>query len=124
MQIPDEGFPTYGALSRTAMFFGIPILPMALVLVGSTILTMIGFMTIGGSALFMMLVPIPILAALRTFSANDDKAMEIIGYEIRVFLSRKNADLFNNTTTIIGTKLGRHHNDYCRLFEADIRKAR
>ena len=120
----DKGLPTYGALSRTAMFFGMPVLPLAFVLVGSTILTVIGFMIIGGSALFIMLVPVPILAALRTFSANDDKAIEIIGYEVRVFLNRKNADLFNNTTTILGTKLGRHHNDYCRLFEADIRKAR
>ncbi|WP_234041281.1 VirB3 family type IV secretion system protein [Advenella mandrilli] len=124
MQTEEKTFPTYGALSRSAMIMGIPLMPLAALMGGTLVLTMFCFMFLGGKALLIMLIPIPILFVFKTVSRTDDQALNIIGYELICFFYRRHARLFNNTTTIMGTKYGRRLNDYCRFFEKNSEENR
>ncbi|MBK1781609.1 VirB3 family type IV secretion system protein [Advenella sp. WQ 585] len=117
MQMEEKTFPTYGALSRSAIVMGIPLVPMA-ALIGCTMVVTMFFLTfIGGKALLLTVIPIPILFVFKTVSKNDDRALNILGYELLCFFYRRNARLFNKTTTILGTKYGQKLNDYQRFFE-------
>ena len=113
--IPEEGFPTFGGLSRSITFWGVPIIPLAFLLVGGALFALLAMLFIGGAGLLVLLIPIPIFFAMKALTANDNKALEIVGYDLLIFLKRKNTKIFNNTTTIVGTKMGRDTNDYIRF---------
>lgn len=117
MQTDEKTFPTYGALSRSAMVWGIPLMPLAALMGGTLVLTMLCFTFLGGKALLIILIPIPILFVFKTVSRTDDRALNILGYELLCFFYRRNARLFNNTTTVLGIKYGKKINDYQRFFE-------
>jgi len=123
MQTEEKIFPTYGALSRSAMIMGIPLMPLAALMGGTLVLTMFCFMFLGGKALLIMLIPVPILFVFKTVSRTDDQALNIIGYELICFFYRRNTRFFNKTTTILGTKYGKKVNDYQRFFEQRSEKA-
>ncbi|AVL70627.1 type IV secretion system protein VirB3 [Oligella urethralis] len=113
----NEEYPIFGGISREIMIWGVPIMPLAFVAVGSAIIAMIAMILIGGKGLLFMLTPIPIFFGMKTFTANDNQALQIVGLELLIFFKRRNARIFNGTTTIIGTKLGRDKNDYIRFFQ-------
>lgn len=86
MQTTEEKtFPTYGALSRSAMFMGIPLAPMAILIGCTMVVTMLTLTFIGGKALLLMIIPIPILFVFKTVSRTDDRALNILGYELLCF---------------------------------------
>ncbi|WP_051532302.1 VirB3 family type IV secretion system protein [Brackiella oedipodis] len=122
--IPEEGFPTFGGLARSVTFMGVPLVPLAFLLVGSTLITLIAMQFLGAGALLFLALPIPVFLAMKTLTANDDKALEIVSLELLIFFNRRNPQIFNKTTTIIGTSLGRNKNDYFRLFEKYSKKTR
>lgn len=109
--------PTFGGLARQAMVLGVP-LPALAVSGFIGLMAVLGTMPfLQGKALFLLLLPVPVIAFLHTICANDDQALRIIMAETRWFLRRRNARLFNGTTTILATKYGRQLSDYQRFFE-------
>ncbi|WP_066570580.1 VirB3 family type IV secretion system protein [Snodgrassella sp. CFCC 13594] len=109
--------PTFGGLARQAMVLGVPLPALAICgFVG--LMAVLGTMPfLQGKALFFLLLPVPVVAFLRTICANDDQALKIIMAETQWFLRRRNAKLFNGTTTILATKYGRQLSDYQRFFD-------
>ena len=114
--------PTFNALDREAMVWGIPLIALAI----SGFITVMAFMAtlpfLKGKALLLLLLPIPFLLFLKTISANDNQAFKIILLEMKWFFRKKNIKLFNGTTTILSTKFGRDLNDYQRFFEQHTKK--
>src|SRR5699024_2181472 len=97
-------YPNYGALARPAMFMGIPVAAFATIFIASTLLTLFGFLLIGGKGLLIMLIPIPIFLLFRTLCANDDQALSVIGFELMCFFKKRHTKLYNNTFTIVPDK--------------------
>ena len=117
-----SGFPTFNALGRAALVFGIPVVPLAMVAGGSLAATMLLLTILKGKALLLMLIPIPLVIFMKTVSCNDDQALKIIGYELRCWFYRRNATFFNGTTTLLATHFGRNLNDYQRFVEQHTEK--
>ena len=107
---------TFNALSRQAMVLGIPLPAVAACGFAGMMAALVLMPFLQGRALFFLLLPLPFLAFLHTICANDDQALKIYLYELKYFLRRRNAKLFNGTNTILATKFGRQHSDYQRLF--------
>lgn len=107
---------TFNGLNRQAMILGIPLQAVATCLfIGMAVaLPMTYFL--GSRALLFLLLPLPFLAFLHTICANDDQALKIYLYELKYFLRRRNAKMFNGTNTILATKFGRQQSDYQRFF--------
>ncbi|HBP32110.1 MAG TPA: type IV secretion system protein VirB3 [Advenella kashmirensis] len=120
--VENKGFPTFNALGRAALVLGIPVVPLALVAGGSLAATMLLLTVLKGKALLLMLIPIPVVIFMKTVSRNDDQALKIIGYELRCWFYRRNAALFNGTTTLLATHFGRNLNDYQRFVEQHTEK--
>ena len=109
--------PTFNALSREAMVWGIPLVALAISGFITVMAVMMALPFLQGKAMLFLLLPIPFLLFLKTISANDDQAFKIILLEVQWFFRKKNIKLFNGTLTIISTKFGRNLNDYERFFE-------
>ncbi|MGB4882424.1 MAG: VirB3 family type IV secretion system protein [Neisseria sp.] len=109
--------PTYNALGRSAMFFGVPILALAVCGFVGVLGTLLAMPFLEGRALFILLLPIPFILFLRTISATDDSAFRIVSLELKWFLRKANGKLFNGTNTVLATKYGRQRSDYQRFFE-------
>lgn len=110
-----EEYPTFGALARSAMVAGIPIMPLAIIASITVICFMIGSIFWGLKALLILLITVPLILMLRTISATDDRAINILGYELLCLIKRRNARAFNNTNTILACQYGRNKHDYYRL---------
>ncbi|WP_434779324.1 VirB3 family type IV secretion system protein [Neisseria sp. Ec49-e6-T10] len=114
--------PTFNALSREAMVWGIPLIALAISGFVTVMAVMAALPFLQGKAMLFLLLPIPFLLFLKTISANDDQAFKIILLEVKWFFRKKNIALFNGTLTIISTKFGRNLNDYERFFEQCSKK--
>lgn len=97
-------YPNYGALARPAMMMGVPVAAFASVFIASTLLTLFGFLLIGGKGLLALLLPVPILLLFRQLCANDDHALSVIGFELMCLFKKRNAKYFNKTLTIVSDK--------------------
>ena len=118
----DTEYPTFNGLNRQAMIWGVPLMPFMVCFFVLMMLFMVSMTFIGGKALFILLLVIPIYLALKTISANDDQAFKIYGIEIKWFLRRQYPELFNGTMTIVSTKYGRQPSDYQRFFQQSFQK--
>lgn len=116
-----DDYPTFNALARSAMILGIPIIPFILISVTTVILGMIGLMIVGLQGMLILVISIPLLLMLRTISATDDRAVNILGYELLCVLKRKNAKAFGDTNTILATKYGRNRHDYQRFTRQNLK---
>lgn len=114
---------TFNGLARQAMVIGVPITALAVCGFVGVMAVMIAMPFLQGKALLFILLPAPIIAFIHTACKNDDQALRIILYECKWFLRRRNAKLFNNTTTILATKYGRQIDDYQRFFDQCIKKS-
>ena len=119
----DTEQPTFNGLSRQAMVLGMPVLAIAACGFVSMMLMTVSLPFLQGKALFFLLLPIPILAFIRTICVNDDQALRVYFYETKYFLRRRNTKLFNGTNTILATKFGRQQSDYQRFFEQRSKSA-
>lgn len=113
-------YPTFNGLNRQAMIWGVPLIPFMACIFVLMMLFMVTMTFLGGKSLFILLLVLPIFLALRSISANDDQAFKIYGFEIKWFMYRRHAQLFNGTTTIISTKYGRQISDFQRFFQQGI----
>lgn len=115
-------YPTFNGLNRQAMIWGVPLIPFMVCFFVLMMLFMLSMTFMGGKALFILLMVIPVFLALRNISANDDQAFKIYGLEIKWFLRRQHTELFNGATTIVSTKYGRQPSDFQRFFQQSIQK--
>lgn len=118
----DVEYPTFNGLNRQAMIWGIPLMPFMACVFVLMMLFMLTMTFLGGKSLFILLLLIPIFLALRSISANDDQAFKIYKIEIKWFLYRRHAELFNGTTTIVSTKYGRQISDFQRFLQQGIQE--
>lgn len=114
-------YPNYGGLARPAMMMGVPVAAFATVFIGSTLLTLLGFLLFGGMGLLFLLLPVPVLLLFRTLCANDDQALSVIGFELMCFFRRRNSKLFNKTFTIAADKK-ENLQDYVGFFRRHHKK--
>ncbi|SUA61631.1 type IV secretion system protein VirB3 [Oligella urethralis] len=108
-------YPTFGALARSAMAFGIPIMALAVIMGVTVIFMMIGIMTVGVKGMLILTITIPLLLMIRTISKTDDRAINVLAFELLCLLKRRNAKAFWGTNTILSAKYGLNKNDYIRL---------
>ncbi len=118
----ETEYPTFNGLNRQAMIWGVPLIPFMACVFVLMMLFMMTMTFLGGKSLFILLLVIPIFLALRSISANDDQAFKIYGLEIKWFLRRQHAELFNGAMTILSTKYGRQPSDYQRFFQQNFQK--
>ncbi|WII91910.1 VirB3 family type IV secretion system protein [Kingella negevensis] len=116
-------YATYNALGRQAMIMGVPVVALAMSSFVLVMATMLAMPFLQGRALLILALLIPIFIGLRTVCETDDQALRIYVYEIKWFFRKRNAKMFNNTTTVIPTKYGRQNSDYQRFFQQDIQSA-
>ncbi|MDK4696335.1 VirB3 family type IV secretion system protein [Kingella negevensis] len=116
-------YATYNALGRQAMIMGVPVVALAMSSFVLVMATMLAMPFLQGRALLRLALLIPIFIGLRTVCETDDQALRIYAYEIKWFFRKRNAKIFNNTTTVIPTKYGRQNSDYQRFFQQDIQSA-
>ena len=109
--------PTYNGLNRSAMVLGVPLMPLAVCGFALIMTRLLAASFLGGKALLLLAMGIPVFLGLRTISANDDQAFKIYALEAKWFIRRKNAALFGGTSTILATKYGRQQSDYQRFLE-------
>ncbi|WP_071058028.1 VirB3 family type IV secretion system protein [Pelistega sp. MC2] len=112
-----EEYPTFGALARSAMVMGVPLVPLIIIGVVSTFIALIGLATIGLGALLVFAVALPLVFMLRAISQTDDRALNILAYELMCFFKRKNTKAFWGTNTVLAAQYGRQKNDYQRLYQ-------
>ncbi len=113
----QESFPTYGALARSAMIFGVPIVPLFFMVLIFAFLLLMTLPILGIKAFLFPALAVPIIVFMKQISKNDDKALEMIGYEIYCFTFRRNTKFFNNATTILGTTYKEDKDAYNRFFK-------
>lgn len=111
----DTHFPTFNGLNRSAMFLGVPIVPMAMVTLGLTLASMIMMVVFGIKMLLLMGLVLPVFFAFRTISANDDQAIRVYGKEFKWYLRRQKARLYKGILTVQPIKYGRQQIDYQRF---------
>ena len=105
-------FPTYNGMNRPAMFFGVPMMPMVLCILGSVFAAMIGQLLFGKAALLLVGLNIPIYFGLKTISENDDQAIKVYAAEAKWLLRRIGAGAGLSTFTLHAGRYGRHRDDY------------
>lgn len=113
----QESFPTYGALARSAMIFGVPIVPLFFMVGIFAFVLIVGMPFLGLKAFLLPLLGIPVILFMKQISRNDDKALEMIGLEVYCFFYKRNAKVFNNTLTIFGTAYKEDRNVISRFFK-------
>lgn len=82
-------YPTFNGLSRSAMIWGIPIMALALIVGVSMVISLILLQFIGLQGFLAFALAIPLLFMLKSISANDDQAMNILWYEVLCLLKKK-----------------------------------
>lgn len=118
----ETEYPTFNGLNRQAMIWGVPLIPFMVCFFVLMMFFMMTMAFLGGKSLFILLLVIPIFLALKNISANDDQAFKIYGIEIKWYLRKQHAELFNGTTTIVSTKYGRQISDYQRFFQQSFQE--
>jgi len=114
-------FPTYGALSRAAMVFGIPFMAIVGVLLGSLGVVMALNKFVGTWAYLFLMVSVVILLVIKALCATDDQAMRILGFEVFWFTKKRNKVIWGDNLVLLPIKYGRQNNEIKRIYEQFIR---
>lgn len=113
---PDEqeGYPSYNGLSRVAMVWGIPLVALIVVGLGSMLIALIAAAFLGAGGVFFGVVGLPVLLYCKQVCETDDQALRIAALEIWSRFLRTNAKRFGNTFTLSPMKFGRRSHVYKR----------
>ena len=113
----DTEYPTFNALNRKAMLFGVPLMELVTCSFVLVLLTAITLPFLHGRALFILALGIPLFFGLKTICANDDQALKIYALEALWLLRRRNTKIWGGTNTISAMQYGRKLDDYQRFLE-------
>lgn len=111
----QQEYPSFNALSRVAMIWGIPLVAVILVGLASLVVAVIAAGIIGVGGIFFLIIGAPVLLFIKQISATDDLAVRIFWLELKCRLKRRNAKLFGNTHTLSPIRFGRRKNVYRHL---------
>ena len=116
--------PSYNGLARAALIpkVGMPLVPTIIACVVPLFTTMLLMPFIQAKAFAICLISIPLLAFIKTVSANDDQAIRIHGLQLLWVFRRRQFRMFGKTNTILATRFGRQKNDYQRFFEEHLKQ--
>ncbi|QRR11800.1 type IV secretion system protein VirB3 (plasmid) [Burkholderia sp. MS455] len=100
-------YPSYAGLNRTAMQWGIPLLPGLAVFVVSLFASLIGAAFMGPGGFVLGLPGVPIILYFKHVCTTDDQALRITWFELLCVLRRKHVSLFGKTYTLVPMRYGR-----------------
>lgn len=113
-------FPTYGGLSRSAMLFGVPLMALIAVMVGSLIVLMSLQKIFGIWSYLFLIVSCTILLVIKNICALDDQAMRILSFEIQWFFKKTNRAIWGNNLVLLPIKYGRCENEIKRFYQSFV----
>jgi len=100
-------YPSYAGLNRTAMQWGVPLLPGLAVFVVSLFASLVGAAFMGPGGFVLGLPGVPIIMYFKHVSQTDDQALRITWFELLCALRRKHVSLFGKTYTLVPMRYGR-----------------
>ncbi|EKS9798984.1 VirB3 family type IV secretion system protein [Burkholderia cepacia] len=110
-------YPSYAALNRTAMIWGIPLIPGLVVFCASLMVGLIALLTLGPGGALLVIPGAAVLMFFKKVSETDDQALRILGFELRCVFARANANLFGRTYTLAPMRYGRTYKNVRRMLE-------
>ncbi|MDN7472547.1 VirB3 family type IV secretion system protein [Burkholderia orbicola] len=102
-------YPSYAGLNRTAMQWGVPLLPGLAVFVASLFASLVGAAFMGPGGFVLGLPGVPIIMYFKHVSQTDDQALRITWFELLCALRRKQVSLFGRTYTLVPMRYGRSY---------------
>jgi type IV secretion system protein VirB3 len=110
-------YPSYAGLGRTAMIWGVPLIPTLFVFAVAVFAALLGAATMGPGGLLFAVPSIPIFLFFKRICETDDQALRILWLEFLCVLDRSLARCFGNTYTLAPMQYGRRLANYKRPFE-------
>lgn len=111
-------YPSFGGLNRTAMVWGIPMLPGMLVVGVSLIAGLIAGVLLGPGGFLLALAGVPVLMFFKFQCVTDDQALRIMGFEFMCWVMRFRCRLFGKGLTLAPMRYGRSKKQLIRSFQA------
>ncbi|KGV74348.1 MULTISPECIES: VirB3 family type IV secretion system protein [Burkholderia] len=109
-------YPSYAGLGRVAMYWGVPLIPLLIVVAGSIFCAFVATAFLGPGGLLFVTLGVPFLLYIREVCATDDQALRVLWLEIQCVFRRRNFGLFGKTLTLAPMKYGRLLELYRRPF--------
>lgn len=97
-------FSSYNGLDRVVMVFGVPLVPAVILLMILMFGSLIAQKILGLIGFAFVALGLPIFLFLRSISETDDRAMNILAFEMMFRLKRKYYPEFGNTLTYVPMK--------------------
>lgn len=118
----EETYSSYNAASRTAMFMGVPLMVVVLMMVLALVCAFIAQALLGLIGLLVVFPFFPIFLFIRQLTQTDDKAMRILMLEGLFFmkyrvLKSQSYQVFGKTITFTPSSYTRHVETYQPFFE-------
>lgn len=113
-------FSSYNGLDRVALIGGIPLLPLIMLGTLSVFLSFIAQIFLGMIGFLFILLFLPLFLFLKQITETDDKALHIMGIELRFILKRRLYKEFGNTLTFLPSKYLRNEKCIKQNFENSI----
>ena len=111
-------YPSFEGLNRTAMVWGIPMLPGMLVVGVSLVAGLIAGVVLGPGGLLLALAGVPVLMFFKFQCVTDDQALRIMGFEFMCWVMRFRCRLFGKGLTLSPMRYGRGKKQLIRSFQA------
>jgi type IV secretion system protein VirB3 len=114
-------YSSYNGMARSAMVWGIPLIPGLVVFTTFIIGALLLQVVIGSAGLFFAVLGIPILLYCKFLCETDDQAIRMLVLEVWCYFQRRSSAGFGKTYTLAPIKYGRKVDVYKRLFEKPAR---
>ena len=112
-----QDFPTYGGLSRVAMIWGVPIMALVGLTLGSIILILILSTFMGDVVYLLGLISFGALVFIKIQCATDDQAIRILSFELFWYFKKTNKVIWGENLTILPVKYGRSQHVIKRFYK-------
>ena len=109
-------YSAYAGLGRVAMYWGVPLIPLLLVVGFFVFVALIAGVFMGPGGLLFGGLSVPILLFLRKTCETDDQALRILWLEVLCVLRRRSWRMFGRTLTLAPIRYGQHLSVYRRPF--------
>ena len=109
-------YSAYAGLGRVAMYWGVPLIPLLLVVGFFVFVALIAGVFMGPGGLLFGGLSVPILLFLRKTCETDDQALRILWLEVLCVLRRRSWRMFGHTLTLAPIRYGQHLSVYRRPF--------
>lgn len=111
-------YPSFEGLNRTAMVWGIPMLPGMVAVCVSLVSGLFAGVLLGPGGFLVTLACAPVLLFFKHLCVTDDQALRIMGFEFMCWVMRLRCRLFGNGLTLAPMSYGRNKKTLIRTFQA------